>query len=257
MLSAEDNRLLTESSSGTPMGDLFRRFWLPVLLSRGDPGRRRPPQALTVTGRGPARVPRHARPHRHRRSRTARTAAPTSSSGATRTAAYAASTTAGSSTSTAAASRCRPSRPTATPGQASDQGAIPARERGGMIWAYMGPPEQPTRSCRRWSWPGAARPPLRHQKLQDCNWVQAMEGSIDTAHFSFAAPHLRQAGGRGPRHPAPPGEPAVTHELRPRALDRRRPAPRDSRSTRTTPGSSLPAGASPATTTSTGASPSS
>ena len=33
MLSAEDNRLLTESRSGTPMGELLRRSWLPVLLS--------------------------------------------------------------------------------------------------------------------------------------------------------------------------------------------------------------------------------
>ena len=24
------------------------------------------------------------------------------------------------------------------------------------------------------------------KKWQDCNWVQAMEGSIDTAHFTFA-----------------------------------------------------------------------
>ena len=33
MLSAEDNKLLTESGPGTPMGELLRRFWLPVLLS--------------------------------------------------------------------------------------------------------------------------------------------------------------------------------------------------------------------------------
>ena len=33
MLRAEDNRFLTESGSGTPMGELLRRFWLPVLLS--------------------------------------------------------------------------------------------------------------------------------------------------------------------------------------------------------------------------------
>ena len=33
MLSAEDNRLLTQSDSGSPMGELLRRFWLPVLLS--------------------------------------------------------------------------------------------------------------------------------------------------------------------------------------------------------------------------------
>ena len=33
MLSAADNELLTRTNAGTPMGELFRRFWLPVALS--------------------------------------------------------------------------------------------------------------------------------------------------------------------------------------------------------------------------------
>src|ERR1700730_560513 len=32
MLSAQDNELITQTSKSTPMGELFRRFWLPVLL---------------------------------------------------------------------------------------------------------------------------------------------------------------------------------------------------------------------------------
>src|SRR6478752_4343833 len=32
MLSKEDNELLTKTGPGTPMGELFRRFWLPALL---------------------------------------------------------------------------------------------------------------------------------------------------------------------------------------------------------------------------------
>src|ERR1043166_8631888 len=31
MLSKEENELLTQTGPGTPMGDLFRRFWLPAL----------------------------------------------------------------------------------------------------------------------------------------------------------------------------------------------------------------------------------
>ena len=31
MLRAEDNKFLTESGAGTGMGELLRRFWLPVL----------------------------------------------------------------------------------------------------------------------------------------------------------------------------------------------------------------------------------
>jgi phenylpropionate dioxygenase-like ring-hydroxylating dioxygenase large terminal subunit len=33
MLSQEENQLLTHVSPGTPMGDLFRRYWIPALLS--------------------------------------------------------------------------------------------------------------------------------------------------------------------------------------------------------------------------------
>jgi len=33
MLSAHDNDLLTLTGSGTPMGDLLRRYWIPVVLS--------------------------------------------------------------------------------------------------------------------------------------------------------------------------------------------------------------------------------
>jgi phenylpropionate dioxygenase-like ring-hydroxylating dioxygenase large terminal subunit len=33
MLSKEDNELITNTNPGTPMGELFRRFWLPVALA--------------------------------------------------------------------------------------------------------------------------------------------------------------------------------------------------------------------------------
>ena len=34
MLSERENTLLTRVGTGTPMGDLYRRFWLPVLRRR-------------------------------------------------------------------------------------------------------------------------------------------------------------------------------------------------------------------------------
>src|ERR1700733_10935142 len=34
MLSAADNEMLTRTGAATPMGQLFRRFWQPVALSR-------------------------------------------------------------------------------------------------------------------------------------------------------------------------------------------------------------------------------
>ena len=33
MLSHEDNELLTRTNAGTPMGDLMRRYWIPVVFS--------------------------------------------------------------------------------------------------------------------------------------------------------------------------------------------------------------------------------
>ncbi len=38
MLSREDNEIVTNTNKGTPMGELFRRFWLPVALSSELPG---------------------------------------------------------------------------------------------------------------------------------------------------------------------------------------------------------------------------
>jgi phthalate 4,5-dioxygenase len=63
--------------------------------------------------------------------------------------------------------------------------AYPAEERAGMIWVYMGPRATP--------------PPLPQLEvtlvpeseiviepvLRECNWLQALEGDIDTSHFGF------------------------------------------------------------------------
>ena len=50
MLRAEDNRFLTESGAGTGMGDLLRRFWLPVLLSEELPEADGEPKKVVVMG---------------------------------------------------------------------------------------------------------------------------------------------------------------------------------------------------------------
>ena len=63
--------------------------------------------------------------------------------------------------------------------------AYPTREWGDMIWVYMGPrekmPELPQLEM------GLVPASQRYvsKKWQDCNWVQSLEGGIDTAHFSF------------------------------------------------------------------------
>ena len=47
MLSQQENKLLCQVGPGTLMGDLFRRFWLPALLSSELP---EPDCAASTTG---------------------------------------------------------------------------------------------------------------------------------------------------------------------------------------------------------------
>jgi nitrite reductase/ring-hydroxylating ferredoxin subunit len=63
--------------------------------------------------------------------------------------------------------------------------AYPCRERGGLVWTYMGPPERmPGLPELEW-----AIVPEGHRyiskRIQDCNYLQAMEGGIDSSHVSF------------------------------------------------------------------------
>ncbi len=61
----------------------------------------------------------------------------------------------------------------------------PCIERAGIVWAYMGPKDkQPEPPGVEW-----ANLPDSHvfvsKRLQECNYLQAMEGGIDTSHVSF------------------------------------------------------------------------
>ena len=51
MLRAEDNKFLTESGAGTGMGELLRRFWIPVLLSAELPETDGTPKKIVVAAR--------------------------------------------------------------------------------------------------------------------------------------------------------------------------------------------------------------
>ena len=43
MATPEQNAVLTQTGPGTPMGDAFRRYWIPALLSQELPGPDCPP----------------------------------------------------------------------------------------------------------------------------------------------------------------------------------------------------------------------
>lgn len=63
--------------------------------------------------------------------------------------------------------------------------AYPCIEKGGLMWAYMGPPEKrPAPPDLEW----CNLPPSHvfvSKRLQQSNFLQAMEGGIDTAHVSY------------------------------------------------------------------------
>jgi phthalate 4,5-dioxygenase oxygenase subunit len=63
--------------------------------------------------------------------------------------------------------------------------AYPLVERGGVLWAYLGPAElKPPEPEYDW----VRVPPAQRyvsKRVQACNWLQAMEGAIDSIHSGF------------------------------------------------------------------------
>src|SRR4051794_3545449 len=63
--------------------------------------------------------------------------------------------------------------------------AYPCQERNGVVWAYMGPRATPPplpnlegNMLPQGEWQANAM-------QRECNWLQGLEGDIDTSHFSF------------------------------------------------------------------------
>jgi phthalate 4,5-dioxygenase oxygenase subunit len=63
--------------------------------------------------------------------------------------------------------------------------SYPLIEKGGILWTYMGPPEKrPPEPV----WEFATVPDRQRyvsKRIQECNWLQAMEGGIDSSHVSW------------------------------------------------------------------------
>ena len=64
--------------------------------------------------------------------------------------------------------------------------AYPTVERGGIVWAYMGPPDRKP-PPPDYEWTRVPHDFLHVSKTyQECNYLQALEGGLDTAHSSYA-----------------------------------------------------------------------
>jgi phthalate 4,5-dioxygenase len=63
--------------------------------------------------------------------------------------------------------------------------SYPCVERGGTVWTYMGPPElRPEFPDLEWTMvPESHRFATRH--IQECNWLQGLEGGFDATHLTF------------------------------------------------------------------------
>ena len=187
MLRAEDNELLTRTGASTGMGQLFRRFWIPVLLSQELPQVDCPPVRLQVMGekllafRDSSNRVGLIEPHCAHRG--ANLFWGRNEENGIRCAFH--------GWKYDFQGRCL-EMPTVPKNEAYEKlrgeaklKSYPTQEAGGYVWAYMGPVEHmpPLPDFEFMKLPAAHT--FVSKKLQQCNWAQACEGALDTAHFSF------------------------------------------------------------------------
>jgi phthalate 4,5-dioxygenase len=193
MLSREENELLTRIGPGTPMGRLMRRYWIPALFANQLPTPDCPPVRVKLFGeklvafrdtQGRVGLIDERCPHR-----TASLFFGRNEECGLRCVYH------GWKFDVEGNCVDLPSEPWDKDFKRKIKiTAYPCLERGGLVWAYMGPPEsKPDFPEIEWTLvPDSHRYVTRH--LQDCNWLQALEGGFDVSHLSF----LHQGTADGP-----------------------------------------------------------
>ena len=202
MLTEAQNETLTRTGPGTPMGELFRRFWVPVLLSRELAEADGAPVRVGVLGEqlvafrdsaGRVGLVEARCPHRGANLFFGR-----NEEDGLRCAYH--------GWKFDVRGRCLEIPTMANDGPTYEHlraragiVAYPTREWGEFIWAYLGPAEaMPPLPDLEFALVGPAHRYVS-RKLQECNWAQSAEGAVDTAHFSFLhAPVGEEAIGRLP-----------------------------------------------------------
>ncbi|MCI0548319.1 MAG: Rieske 2Fe-2S domain-containing protein [Candidatus Rokubacteria bacterium] len=181
MLSREDNALLTRVDRGTPMGDTLRRFWIPALLAWELAEPDGPPVRVRLLGedlvafrdtRGRIGLLDEYCPHRR------------------------ASLFFGRNEECGLRcvyhgwkydvdGRCLDMMNEPDAHAFKDKifaVAYPTLELGGVVWAYLGPPEHRP-PAPAFPWTGI---PATHRQvskvIQETSWLQGVEGGIDTSH---------------------------------------------------------------------------
>jgi phenylpropionate dioxygenase-like ring-hydroxylating dioxygenase large terminal subunit len=185
MLTPGENERLTRVGPGTPAGNLLRRYWQPACLSSELPENDGAPLRLRLLGEnliafrdseGKVGIVDAFCPHRRAPLFFGR--------------------------NEECGIRCvyhgwkfdrhgncvdMPSEPAGSTLQAKVKLlAYPTCEKGGVVWTYMGPKDRaPPEPDYEWT-----RAPSSHRYVsktfESCNWLQGLEGGLDTAHSSFA-----------------------------------------------------------------------
>jgi phthalate 4,5-dioxygenase len=192
MLSKEDNELLTQVSRGTPMGNLLREYWMPILFT----------DELVADGRtmkvkllgedlvafrdssGRAGLVEANCPHRGAPMYFAR-----NENDGLRCVYH--------GWMYDVTGRCvdMPNEPASSNFKEKVKlAAYKIRERNGLIWAYLGPREKPPELP---DLEFNVLPPehtLIWKNMQMTNWVQGLEGNIDSSHLSFLHSRLERDG---------------------------------------------------------------
>jgi nitrite reductase/ring-hydroxylating ferredoxin subunit len=194
MLTKEENELLTRVGPDSPMGDLLRRYWQPVLLSSELPEPDCAPLRVRLLGEDlvafrdtsgrPGLLGVHC-PHRGAPLYFGR-----NEQNGLRCVYH------GWKFDTSGACVDMPNEPPASSFRHKVRHtAYPCEERGGFIWAYLGPkaPPPPLPAFEWIDLPPEQR--FQAKGMQYCNWGQALEGEIDQSHVSFV--HRQKSGGTG------------------------------------------------------------
>jgi nitrite reductase/ring-hydroxylating ferredoxin subunit len=192
MLSKEDNELITNTDPGTPMGELFRRFWLPVALSEELPGPDCAPLRLEILGEhhiafrdseGRVGLVDPYCPHRGAPLFFGR-----NEESGLRCVYH--------GWKFDVAGNCV-DLPNAPEGETFKHKirarAYPCVDRGDLIWAYMGPADkQPP--FPKFPWLDLPKSHRYVSKFRlECNWLQALEGDGDPSHARFLHSMLQDA----------------------------------------------------------------
>ncbi|MQG77567.1 MAG: Rieske 2Fe-2S domain-containing protein [SAR202 cluster bacterium] len=184
MLTQEENALLTQVGPGTPMGELFRRYWMPAMLSEEIPGADSTPARVRILGEDlvafrdsdgkPGIIDAYC-PHRGAPLFFGR------NEGCGLRCVY-------HGWKFDVTGKCV-DLPNSPEGETyKDKVSItayPAIDKGGVIWVYMGPKEHKP-PFHHFQWLDL---PLDHIFMQkttlNCNYFQSMEGDLDASHAYF------------------------------------------------------------------------